>query len=247
MGHWLQTLEDKAAIICGQMTAARLAAGEDGADELAAVKPYLRLLGDLYKNEYPLAQAMDSSGLIACFQGPAVSASQLPAELVGKVVKGIRDQVRQLAQAIASADGKQSSQGALALEPQLSGIVPGSLVVGLRLPQAPEARAARTPEGLACDALRAAMLGLARVGKHLESDRLGEGLEKEFPDPTVRRALLIAASRIVPTGRNGLESVVFYERGQEPNEAPVLTPASRRVFQQALAKLTKQSSAAMYA
>jgi hypothetical protein len=50
---------------------------------------------------------------------------------------------------------------------------------------------------------------------------------------------MVAASRLAPTGRRGIDSVVFYGPEPEPQEARPLTPRSRTVLAQALSHPVK--------
>jgi hypothetical protein len=74
------------------------------------------------------------------------------------------------------------------------------------------------------------------VGQHLEADGVNDSIVADFPDPAVRDTVLVAASRLAPTGRRGIDQVTFIDAELEEQKATPLTPKSRKVLKQALAK-----------
>ncbi len=61
MGVWVDSVEARARIIRDQAAAARALASRSGADPDEFARPYLDLLSWLYREEFPLAQLVDSS------------------------------------------------------------------------------------------------------------------------------------------------------------------------------------------
>lgn len=239
MGKWLEALDAKAAIIHDQLAAAKLLARAHGREEALVAQPYLKLLRTLYENEFEFSRIADSSDLVARFTGPAVAGHDLPVDLVRKAVKDLRDQIRRIANAIVGLSGAKPVRWPSVLEPQLSGVMHGSLVVGLSLPPQRESDSGQVDEPVHA-AMRAAMQNLAAVGRCLEGDKLSDTVVEEFPNPAVRQAVLAAACRLAPSGRQGIDSVSLFNANQRTGRPPgLLTPASRRVLSQSLQRQAK--------
>jgi hypothetical protein len=73
-----------------------------------------------------------------------------------------------------------------------------------------------------------------------------DAIREEFPDPAIRDTVMVAASRLAPTGRRGIDSVVFY--GPEPQavEPRPLTSRSRKVLELELARPVKVKSSGIF-
>lgn len=196
----------------------------------------------LYEDEFPLAKTIDASDLLAHFLGPAVESDTPAASVVTYALGVLRDQIIGVSRSL-SLLGETEGDLPEALEPQLSGLAKGSLFVGIRIPTAADSHAKgqiEIAEALypLSEQLRGAVRGLAVVSKHISDDEIDEGLRADIPDPGLRDALVVAASRIAPTGRKGISSVGLSSKETE-GMAP-LTPRSRTVLRQAIAKPKNQ-------
>lgn len=133
MGIWTETIERKARIIHEQMSSARRLAELNGGNIEAVSDHYLKLLAQLYGEEYSFAQIADSSDLVARFVGPAVAKRDPSVSLVTSVFANLREQIRGIAKSIAGLSDVRTRWPA-ELDPRLSGIAQGSLVVGINVP-----------------------------------------------------------------------------------------------------------------
>ena len=97
MGAWTDAVEAKARIIHGQMLAARTLANSNGAAPDGVERPYLDLLNELYRNEFLFAQLVDSSDLVARFEGPALSGRDPTMSIVTSMFSSLRKQIQGIA------------------------------------------------------------------------------------------------------------------------------------------------------
>ena len=253
MGGWVKALEAKARIIHGQLAAARKLAEEAGLDPDDVAQPYLDLINDLYRDECQFAQLVDDADLIVRYSGPAISLGPTMS-MFTSVCRDLRTQIQGVAKAIfgLSVDEPHAAaRGARlrwpsALDPLLSGLAHGSLVVGVRI-QSPEedARAHQTELAGVSDSIvesvRTAVKNIATVSRHVGDGGIDEdAIQAELPDPAIRDTVLVAAAKLAPTGRKQYQSVSFYSQ-DDATPARELTAASRRVLNRAVARPVRTS------
>ncbi len=244
MGVWIDSVEAKARIIHGQLAAARALAERNNANIEEIARPYLELLRELYVEEFVFARMADDSDLVARFRGPAVDTNDPPISIVITVVANLREQIRGIAKSIVGLSTDRRLRWPTELDPHLSGVAQGSLLVGIRVP-APgtesEAGQVSLPEvsNQIFESVRAAVRSLALVAHHVRQDRVDDTIRDDFPDPAVRDTVMVAASRLAPSGRRGIQSIVLYGAEEQPTEPEPLTSRSRQVLTHALAKPVK--------
>lgn len=248
MGKWTQAVEAKARIIHEQLAAARDLAVKNGLPTSEAESLYFDLLGSLYRDEHAFAQLADSSDLVAHFTGPAVASADPTFSVVASVFTDLRNQIRGIAKAIAGLNVDEKVTWPSELDPHLSGVTHGSLIVGINV-RPPENLDSPQP-GLPVvsdqlfESVRTAVRSLAVVGQHVERDGVSDSIIQDFPDPAVRDTVLVAASRLAPSGRRGIEQVTFIDAELDGQQrAAPLTAESRKVLKQALTKPVRVSGA----
>ncbi len=244
MGAWVEDIEAKANIIHEQLAAARVLAARHGGDIGTVSKPYLELLSRLYEDEFPFARTMDESDLVARFNGPAVETLNPSVSIVTHVFSDLRNEIRSIAKAIVGLAEDSRAKWPNELDPYLSGLARGSLVVGIKVPTTAEVAKGQqlAIEGVSnqvVTAIRDAVRSLSMVARHVEEDHVGEAIRDAFPDPAIRDAVMVSASRLAPTGRRGINEVSFFVSDQKPGEQKPLTTRSRLVLAQALSKPVK--------
>lgn len=244
MGIWVESIEAKAAIIHGQLAAVRMLAEHHGGNVDEASRSYFALLRTLYEEEFPFARMADSSDLIARFHGPSVDVEQPAVSIVSHVFLELRNQVRNIARSIVGLASDRRLRWPSELDPQLAGLARGSLLVGIKVPTpSDEGKEGQIllPEvsDQVFKSVRAAVQSLSVVARHVHADGVDEGIREEFPDPAIRDTVMVAASKLAPTGRRGIDSVAFYGPEPEPSEPQPLTARSRTVLAQALARPVK--------
>lgn len=235
MGAWIETVEAKARIIHGQISAARALAERNGYDPDKVDGPYLELLGQLYRDEYLFAQLVDGSDLVARFEGPAVAGKVPTISVVTSMCSALRKQIRHVAMSIAGLEANERLAWPAELDPRLSGMAPGSLVVGVSV-QAEESAALEGQATLpdvsrpVLEAVRAAIRSIATVTQHVHDKGLDEGINEDCPDPAVRDTVVVAACELAPTGKKGIDRLSLYGEDAPGRAAVPLTPKSRRVL-----------------
>lgn len=239
MGIWTEAVELKASIIHGQLAAARdLAARHNGSIQEVS-EPYLTLLRSLYADEFPFAQLVDSSDLVARFTGPAVDVDDPTVSIVISVFTDIREQIRSIARSVVGLATDRQVRWPSNLDPHLSGIARGSLIVGISVapPSLPAARAQMELDGVSdqiLSSVRTAVRSLSTVARHVGESAMDSSFREEFPDPAIRDTVLVAAKRLAPTGRRGIDSVSFFSDESSAASSATLTSKSRAVLVGAL-------------
>lgn len=242
MSEWTEAVEAKARIIHGQLAAACVLAERNGASPDDIAQPYLELLRSLYRDEFAFAQLVDTSDLVARFVGPAVSGSDPTVTTVTGVFNTLRNQIRQIAKSIVGLSSDERVAWPSDLDPHLSGMTHGSLVVGISIhsPDEDVEKGQTAIPGVSqevFESVRGAVRSIATVAHHVHGDRVDEpAIESSFPDPAVRDTVMVAASKLAPTGRKGIEGVAFYGSEETGVEAPLLTARSRKMLNQALGR-----------
>ena len=242
MSEWIEAVEAKARIIHGQLAAACAIAQRNGASADEMAQPYLELLRSLYREEFAFAQLVDASDLVARFVGPAVSGADPTVTTVTGLFHTLRNQIRQIAKSIVGLSSDEPVAWPSDLDPHLSGLTHGSLVVGISIhsPDESMGKGQTVVPGVSEEifqSVRGAVRSIATVAHHVHGDRVDEtAIESSFPDPAVRDTVMVAASKLAPTGRKGIEGVAFYGPEETGFEAPLLTARSRKTLHQALVR-----------
>lgn len=239
MGIWTDTIERKASIIHSQMAEAFRLASANGASNDEICQPYLKLLHSLYSEEFPFAQLTDSSDLVARFTGPAVDVKDPAVSVVISVFSDLRGQIRSIAKSIAGMSSETQVRWPSHLDPHLSGIAHGSFIVGVSVvpPTQLEKKGQLEFEGISEQlfaSVISAVRGLSSIAKHIGENEISDGIVEEFPDPAVRDTILVAARRLSPSGRRGIEAVSFFSPETRNEGSHELTTKSRLVIASSL-------------
>lgn len=248
MGAWTNAVERKAAIIHSQLAMARNLAVMNGANADDISQPYLTLLRTLYSEEFPFAQLTDSSDLVARFRGPAVDIHDPTVSIVISLFSDLREQIRSIAKSIVGLDSDRRMLWPAQLDPHLSGLAHGSLLIGVSVapPASDTAKGHQFEiEGASqqvFESVRAAVRSLSQVAHYVGDHGVSEAIRDAFPDPAVRDTVLVAAKRLAPSGRRGINSVSFSSSDVKQDRVEVLTPRSRLALTQALASPVKVST-----
>lgn len=242
MSEWIDAVEAKARIIHGQLAAACAIAERNGASADEMAQPYLELLRSLYRDEFAFAQLMDTSDLVARFVGPALSGADPTVTMVTTVCHTLRTQIRKIAKSIVGLSSDEPVAWPSDLDPHLSGLTHGSLVVGISIHSPDESAGKGQAEvpGVSqeiFESVRGAVRSIATVAHHVHEDRIDDNaIQSSFPDPAVRDTVMVAASKLAPTGRKGIDGVALYGPEETGVEVPLLTARSRRTLNQALGR-----------
>lgn len=252
MGAWTKAVERKAAIIHSQLAMARTfaAANHANADEIS--EPYLALLHSLYAEEFPFAQLADSSDLVARFRGPAVDIHDPTVSIVISLFSSLREQIRSIAKSIVGLSSEQRMLWPAQLDPHLSGVAHGSLLVGVSVsPPAKDTAKGHQYEiegasQQVFESVRTAVRSLSLVAHYVGIGGVSDAIRDAFPDPAIRDTVLVAARRLAPSGRRGIDSVSFTSPDTEQDRVELLTPKSRSALAHALASPVKVSTSGTF-
>ena len=240
MGNWTIAVERKAAIIHSQLAMARTLAQANGANADEIAQPYLTLLRTLYSEEFPFAQLTDTSDLVARFRGPAVDIHDPTVSIVISLFSDLREQIRGIAKSIVGLASDKRMLWPAQLDPHLSGVAHGSLLVGVSVspPASDTAKGHQYEiEGASEQvfaSVRAAVRSLSLVAHYVNDRGVSDAIREAFPDPAVRDTVLLAAKRLAPSGRRGIDSVSFSSPDTGQDQIETLTPKSRLTLAQAL-------------
>ena len=240
---WADLVEKKAQIIIDQIVAARVLLSRNEVQAEGIDRPYLDLLRQLYQEEYPLAQLIDSSDLVARFEGRKITGGSAPTKVVAFVVSKLRTQIQVIAKAIAGL--RSDVRWPDSLDPVLTGIAQGSLVIGVSIPPSRQAQLPAIPDPV-LDSVRDSVRRVAVVAQYVRDDGVDEAIEQEIPDPAIRDTVLVAASNLAPTTQSGVDKLVLYEPGISDKQAIPLTSESRKILRRAVDQPVKASDTATF-
>ncbi len=248
---WVRLVEKKAAIIFDQIVTLRSLARRNDISLDGADRPYFDLLNQLYREEFPLAHLIDASDLVARFEGASISETSTPAKVVTSVVSGLRDQIRIIAKAIAGLNSDLPWPDSL--DPLLTGIARGSLVIGVSIPsnrdeefdEGKQSELPALPDPV-LDAVKEAVGRVAVVARYVRADRVDDSIEEEISDPAVRDTVLVAASKLAPTSRSRVDKLILFQPDVPAKEGIPLTAESRNVLRKAVAQPVKVRNAATF-
>ena len=242
MSAWVEAVEAKARIIHEQLSAARSIAEKNGVSTEDVTAPYMNLLINLYRDEFAFAQLVDTSDLVTRFIGPAVSGIDPTVAMVTSLCNSLRNQIRGVAKSIVGLSSDENLKWPSNLDLHLSGLTHGSLVVGVSIRQPGEYKEKGQQEipdvsQEILESVRGAVRGLATIARHVHEQGIdNDAIQSEFPDPAVRDTVMVAASKLAPSGRRGIEGVAFYGSEETGVEAPPLTARSRKTLRQSLTR-----------
>lgn len=252
MGSWTDSVERKAAIIHSQLAMARALAIANRASPDEVSKPYLSLLRTLYADEFPFAQLTDSSDLVARFRGPAVDTHDPTVSIVISLFSDLREQIRGIAKSIVGLASDTRVLWPAQLDPHLSGIAHGSLLVGVSV--SPPVRDSGSGHQQEIDgvsdrifaSVRSAVRSLSLVAQYVGDGKINDSIREAFPDPAVRDTVLVAARRLAPSGRRGIDSVSFTSPESKQDQVDTLTPKSRITLSHALVSPVRVSTSGTF-
>jgi hypothetical protein len=193
------------------------------------------MLAKLYRDDFTLASIADQSDLVAQFKGPGLRNQQLPVSLVSCALSKLRSSMQHIAKSMAGLE-EQAVRWPDHLDPRLSGLAQGSLVVGIRLPRPGELNsqglvaADGVSEGL-YQAVREVVRSLPAIPGLIAADGISEEVYGLFPDPAVRDTLLVAAHQLAPASDDqGISELVLSCPGSGERAPVPLTWSSRSIL-----------------
>lgn len=239
MGGWIDSIERKARIIHRELQAARELAVSVGRDPDAISAPYFEMLARLYREDFPYASLADNADLVARFVGPGVTSNEPPVSLVAGAFFKLRSQIQHIAKSIVGLEDKKV-RWPEHLDPHLSGLAYGSLVVGMRVPRPGEldSQGQLVLEGVTdglYSAVRDAVRSLPIIPRLIQDEGVSEEVYSLFPDPAVRDTVMLAAHKLAPSKTNKGITDLFLSCPGEAEVVPhALTKRSREILRNSL-------------
>jgi hypothetical protein len=246
MGIWIESVEAKARIIHAQLAAARSLAIDNGGDPDYVSTRYYELLRSLYEDEYSFARLVDSSDFVARYNGPAVDIYDPTVSTVIQIFNTIRNQIRSVAKSIAGMSTDERVVWPSSLDPHLSGVAHGSLIVGISLPSPEQIQQLSAQDEFIefsdqiHQSVKTAVQSISTIPSFITNDEVSESLSLSITDPAIRDTVLVAAHRLSPTKRSGIDTVSFYGNDASESSPQPLTAKSRAILQKALDRPVKQ-------
>ena len=233
MGSWVEALEARARLIHQEITGAQRLAERKGIDPQAFTAPLYAELNRLYRDNYAYAQLADHADLIARYRGPGVVNREPPISLVTTLFGKLKEEIRSIAKAIAGMEAASRARWPVDLDPQLTGISHGSLVVGMRVPR---------PGDLGADgqiqlpgvsdalygAVQAAVQSLPAIPGLIQHGQLSDAIHEQFPDPAVRDTVMVAARRLAPSSQYRAINALFLNAPQQGEDGAAAQPLTRQ-------------------
>lgn len=243
MSNWTRNFREHEAVIRSQMAAAIAFAQKLGLPVEEAIAPYLDQIRQAYERDFPIVQVVDESDLVTRFDGPEIEHDSPLAGTVVHVIGSLQRDLVKLASSIAGLAGLESTHDKLPseLDPRLSGLARGSIIVGIKFAKTGTKKGQLAfPETIdeLVRSVRSAVQKLPIVPRYVEDDSISDGLRERLPDPAERDAILVAASRIAPSGHHGINEVNFLSKR---TKTTTLTPHSRHVIRNAIAQPVRPS------
>ena len=251
MGIWTDAVNRRALLIHEQIAAALQIIEHSDVDKKLITRPYIDLLNSLYSDDFPFAQLADTADLIAHFDGPAVSLQEPSVSLVANAFTDIRNQIRGIAKSVAGLSNTRKSRWSSELDPFLSGIAHGSLSIGVRVPSPDDSKEhdsllSQDAIELLYQSVRSAVISLSSISQFIKEDKISDGISDFLPDPAVRDTVMVAASKLAPSGRKGITSLSLIGPNKEERNGGALTPDSRKILQLSLRKPVKISGSGTF-
>jgi hypothetical protein len=230
---WSDLLNHKVKILHGQIAALMLWVEKSQGDAALAeqlCKPYYRLLERIYEEDFPIANAIETSDLVLQMEGEALDHRDPRISLIATIFANVRKQVGSVAHAISGVTDKANLPKDVDLG--LTAFAPGSLYLGFSLPDPSEPnekgqKSLLNKNDPLYKATREAIHVLGIVSQRIDEGKSDDEIAKDFPDPKIRDTALSAIQHLAPTGRMGISSVSLAGKNFTGKSFHRLTPEIR--------------------
>ncbi len=239
MGGWIQAIEGRVHIIHQELYAARELVIRMVKNLDAISSPCFEMLAKLYREDFPYASLADHADLVARFIGLGVASHEPPVSMVTGAFSKLRTQIQHIAKSIAGLEDKKV-RWPEHLDPHLSGLAYGSLVVGMRVPRPGEvdSQGQLVLEGVTDGlyaAVRDAVRSLPVIPRLIYDKGVSEEVYSLFPDPAVRDTLMLAVHKLVPSNMSkGITDSFLGRSGEKEITPPSFTKKSWEILRKSL-------------
>lgn len=233
-------VQRRAALIFAQIDAAKKlyeSMGEDTSVLMTDDSMYMSMLFDLYNNEYQLARLLDTSDLIVHAEGPAAVDSAPNAGVVKWLIESVNDNMRKLVQGAMHLTAPQMKDFSL----QMTGLAPGSIYAGFAIKGGDRSDLFLRNQSIKSEA-KSVIQSFLTVPQFVVNSRLNPEISEAIIDPVIRDSAIMAAYKVSPTGRMGINSLEFTSPDSPSSPAAEFSTASRSVLKTAatLPQLSKR-------
>lgn len=204
-------------------------------DRRAALEVYIRDIEGLMTGELSLAKVRDDSDVIVHAEGPALSAGNWSFRAFNSVVDSLNGVLRGVvADNLVKVSSNTLTSKAIRqqVDIQVTGFAPGSLFVGAKV-VLPEKSGLLGYEGVE-QVVHSAVNSLPQAGAMVTSEKIRDEISDVLEDPAVRDSAIVAALKLSPTGRMGVDEISVSGAGGDGLFRAVLTPEKKEVLRKAV-------------
>ncbi len=247
MTSWVSNLQGNVDLFLTELVHLHEKHASDSKLFASLASHYMEAVHNLYQADLPAADLLDSSHLVAHYSGS--TELQPTFTLMSSLCGGLDKCIRGLAESIyhMRSSNSEKVKWPKQLVPNLTGIVPGSLTIGVRI--GGESSAEDGQQDMFADELKLmahdverALDGVATIGRHLSDGVISDEFRQEYEDPAIRDTILSAAKKVAPTGRfGGISEVAFQRRSDASRETISLTKRERGVLNRELNREERQA------
>ncbi len=243
MTTWTENLEETVDIFLNGLVDLHREHDPDSEFYASLTNSYKQEIHKLYREDLAVASLLDTSHLVAHYSSemdlnPTFS-------LVSGLCGNLHGAITNIAESIfhLRSASTEKVKWPKELTPQLSGVVPGSLILGVRIGTGEITRPDMFADDLQLmvDDVESALNGVAGISEHLEGGQLSSRFKDEYQDPATRDIILAAATKLSPTSRGLVQRVVFQRKSDGDQKHVPLTKESRRVLRQELHRPEKKA------
>lgn len=206
MGSRILDIHRRGLLIQSQIDAAIHTLKEAGLDHsglLSDDSPYLKLLNDLYSDDFQLATIWEKSDLVVHAEGPA--AKRMPhAKIVSWLIEKVDTQMRYMIyQSLNIAKPLQQYY-----QLDMTGIAHGSIYAGFAISDFPQTVLCMDDEVLE-ERAKVIIRTISWLPEYIGKEEVSANISEAIPDPIARDSALVTALNLSPTGRNGIHTLEF--------------------------------------
>jgi hypothetical protein len=169
---------------------------------------YYGQITKIFEEELELSRLADCSDLIFHAEGPSAQSQSFKLNAVTNLFEGVDRQIKQLAQSVLKLGMDDVRPAMKYLDIRLNGITTGSIFAGFSIKPFDSSTLIGTDEEI--DLMRSiknVVIDLAQIPQFLTDDGISEELTDIFSDPAVRDSSLMAAYKLSPSGKLGINSI----------------------------------------
>ncbi len=243
MTTWTQNLEETVDFFLDGLVDLHREHDPDSAFYASLANSYKKEIHKLYREDLAVANLLDTSHLVAHYS----SESELNPtfSLVSNLCGNLHGAITNIAESIfhLRSASAEKVKWPTELTPQLSGMVPGSLVLGVRIGTGEIIQQDLFADELQLmvDDVESALDGVSRISEHLQGGELSPSFKNEYQDPATRDIILAAAAKLSPTSQGVIQRVFFQRRNDTSQSQIPLTKGSRKILRHELRRPEKQA------